>query len=170
MKILGSIMITVTVIGIVFGIWSMVHANYQWDNEVLSYWNLSDKSSTLQAKAEYMDKFISALENGNLADNNALIYKTNDNNCGNNVEAIRTLRNRLDQIKGMDESSFQYQQAIQQITSQEQGEADKLMETLRGCWYKTHHYFLWNIFIFLGALLSIIIIGGVGILFINEDN
>lgn len=168
-KTIGVILILVAVGIAVFGIWALIHSNYEWENSVLSNWSLSDKSSTLQAKSEYMDKFVSALRNGNLADNDALIYKTADNNCDNNVKAVETLRDRLNQIKGMDESSFQYQQAIQQITAQEQGESKELISTLNGCWMKTHHYFIWNIFACLGVFLSIFVIGFLGFLLLLGD-
>lgn len=144
MKLLGVIIFAAALIGAGFWIYSGVRANWEWENDVLSNWNLSDKASTIAAKADYIDKFVASLQSANLADNDALFWKTADNNCANNVQAVSTLRDRLEQIKGMDESSFQYQQAIQQITSQEQGEADKLLNTLSGCWYKANHYMLWN--------------------------
>lgn len=141
---IGIILIFVSLVIAGVWIWNGVYANYQWENSVLSNWSLSDKASTISSKAEYIDKFIASLKGAELADNDALIYKTADNNCSNNVKAVTTLRDRLDQIKGMDESSFQYQQAITQITEQEQGQADKLLGTLNGCWMKANHYFLWN--------------------------
>lgn len=148
-------------------VWDSVYADYQWNNEVLSNWTLSDKSSTLEAKSGYMDKFVSALQSSNLADNDALIYKTADNNCQNNVNAVSTLKDRLNQIKGMDESSFQYQQAIQQITAQEQGESDKLIGTLNGCWMKTHHYYLWNNLVSILGVIGPLLMGGVGVVLVS---
>lgn len=164
MKILGTFLIVIGLGTAVAWIWTGLYAGYEWDNQVLSNWTLSDKSSTLEAKSGYMDKFVQALQSSNLADNDALIYKTADNNCANNITAVSTLRDRLNQIKGMDESSFQYQQAIQQITAQEQGESDKLIGTLNGCWMKTHHYILWNgWFDVIGFLVVIgsILLGGI---------
>lgn len=152
-KTIGILIILATVAGIGISIWNRVYADYEWNNLVLSNWSLSDKASTISAKAGYIDKFIASLQGAELADNDALIYKTADNNCANNIQAVTTLRDRLDQIKGMDESSFQYQQAIGQITQQEQGEADKLLGTLNGCWLKSHHYGLWNPFYLVGGII-----------------
>ena len=164
MKTTGTILILLSLFGIGFWIWQGIRANYQWDNTAQSYWNLSDKASTISAKADFIDKFVAALKSSDLADNDALIYKTADNNCENNIQAVSTLKQRLDQIKGMNESSFEYQQAIQQITAQEQGEAEKLLTTLQGCWYKTHHYFLWNDWLFVlyaFLILAGFVVGGV---------
>lgn len=169
MKIFGSFLIFLALFFVGFWIYNVVYANYQWENSVLSNWSLSDKSSTLDAKASYMDKFVSALQNSHLADNDALIYKTADNNCQNNIDAVTTLRDRLTQIKGMDETSFQYQQAIQQITSQEQGQADTMLATLNGCWMKTNHYNLWNPFLIILYGIGIFILGGFGIVILSQD-
>lgn len=166
MKIIGTILLMLGIgLGVTF-IWSAIYANYQWTNEVESNWSLADKTSTLKAKSEYIDKFILALRNGNLADNDALIYKTANNNCENNVKAVETLKQRLDEISGMDVTSFQYQQAIQQITEQEQGQATEMMSSLSGCWYKTYHYYLWNIFTSFGMLLLPIVLIIIGFMFL----
>lgn len=144
MKGIGIVLVILASLGVITWIGFGVYANYQWSNTTESNWNLADKASTIQVKADYIDKFVAALKNGNLADNNALIWKTADNNCQNNINAVSTLKQRLDEIKTMDVSSFQYQQAISQITEQEQGQSEKLTGTLSGCWFKTNHYFLWN--------------------------
>lgn len=91
-----------------------------------------------------MDKFVEAIEAQNLSGNDALIYQTPDNSYDQNMEALLSLRNRLREIKGMDESSWQYQQAILQITQQEQGEAKPMLDTLEGVWYKQRHFWYWT--------------------------
>lgn len=157
MKATGLIIGVLSLAGIALSVGVGIHASYEWDNEVASNWSLADKASTIEAKATYIERFVTALKSADLADNDALIYKTADNNCANNIEAVTTLSKRLDEIKGMDVTSFQYQQAIQQITSQEQGEASQLMQTLHGCWMKTHHYFLWNTWVNVVALISLLV-------------
>lgn len=169
-KFIGILIILLVVTGIGLFIWKNVKADYEWNNEVLSNWSLSDKASTIAAKSAYIDKFIAALQSASLADNNALIYKTADNNCQNNVQAVTTLRDRLDEIKGMDENSFQYQQAIQQITDQEQGQADMLLDTLSGCWMKANHYFLWNGWYNLLTILGVVIGLVVGMVLIATND
>src|SRR5687768_15835608 len=114
------------VIGII--IWisqgvSCARANYEYEGKIGSYWSLADKASTIPQKAEYIDKFVKAIEKEKLAEHNALIYPTLDNETASNIRALKSLQSRLHEIKGMDPRSFEYQTAIQQITAQEQGEA-----------------------------------------------
>ena len=166
----GILLVLLGVVSLVGLIWLIVYANYQWDNSVLSNWSLADKSSTIQAKSDYINKFVLALKSNDLADNDALIYKTADNNCANNIQAVATLQGRLEEIKGMNPASFEYQQAIQQITAQEQGQASEMLSNLHGCWLKTHWYWLWNPFAILGEILGIIGLFVVGIYLWLESN
>lgn len=122
-----------------------VAANYQYENTIGSYWELSDKASTLTQKSAYLDQYVGALEHSGLAGgSNALFLKTPNNSFDQNMVALKSLQGRMHQIQGMDEQSFAYQTAIQQITAQEQGEASHLTHTFYGCWFLEHHIFLWN--------------------------
>ena len=44
----------------------------------------------------------------------------------------------------MNVASFEYQTAIQQITAQEQGEAQAMLEVFSGIWWKNNYIFLWE--------------------------
>ena len=44
----------------------------------------------------------------------------------------------------MNVASFEYQTAIQQITAQEQGEAQAMLEVFSGIWWKNNYIFLWD--------------------------
>lgn len=139
-----------------------VVADYQYDNEIGSYWELGVKASTLPKKAEYLDKFVSALEKANLADSSALWLKTPDASVEQNMTALHSLQERMHEIQGMDVSSFQYQQAMAQITGQEQDEAKKMLDVFRDAWYMNHHFFLWDWMApvsFVGAILVCLILG-----------
>lgn len=119
-------------------------ADYEYQNTINSYWDLSEKASTLKQKSKYLDKYVAAIKAGQFAPNNATIYPTPNNALDQNMIALESLQGRMHQIEGMDESSFAYQTAIQQITQQEQGEAHALTSTFEGCWYLQNHYFLWG--------------------------
>ncbi|MGA2260035.1 MAG: hypothetical protein ABSH28_01220 [Acidobacteriota bacterium] len=73
----------------------------------------------------------------------------------------------MHQIQTMDITSFQYQTAIQQITAQEQGEADKLIGELKGLWWKENHFWLWNWVLALNIcfviLMAILVIVGLAV-------
>ena len=138
-------------------------ANAEWNKSVGNYWDLADKSATIERKSEYVDKFVQALESEKLEGmNNALFFFTPSNSFDANLEALKSLQSRLKEIEGMDVKSFEYQTAVQQITQQEFAEASDMIRVLEGCWWKLNHYFLWNAFIFLGLILlsGVLIIAG----------
>jgi hypothetical protein len=123
-------------------------ACYQYNNSYDNLWTLADRSSTIVAKRDYISSFVKALENGkakgDFTDYNAIWLKTPMNNFNKNLDALKTLASRLDEIQGMDPNSFQYNTAIQQITGQEQGEAKELIHVFQGCWLLKMHPFVWE--------------------------
>ena len=122
-----------------------VRADYDYDNTIGSFWSLSEKASTLQQKSVYLDQYTAALEAQHLEGmNDASFLKTPDNSYDQNLVALKSLQGRMHQIQGMDEQSFAYQTAIQQITAQEQGEASHLTATFEGCWYMKYNTLLWG--------------------------
>lgn len=112
---------------------------YLFEREYIQLWELADKSSTISAKRDYIAKFVAVLERGNergcFAAHNAVFLRTPNNGFVENLQALRTLANRLDEIQAMSPSSFEYNTAIQQITAQEQGEAKDLIGVIRGCYF-----------------------------------
>jgi hypothetical protein len=134
----------------VCGLWLVVFiranvlADFEYSNQFESYWNLSVKASTLQQKSSYLDQYVQALESTRMAEYDALYLKTPNNNVQQNFVALKSLQNRMHEIIGMDPSSFQYQQAIQQITAQEQDDAKEMLGVFEGAWYLEHHFYLWS--------------------------
>lgn len=144
MPIKTIIAIAVVLFAIAWGA-AEVRADYEYSNTIGSYWELSDKSSTLKQKSEYLDRYVAALQRpGEFADHDAVIYPTPNNSFQQNMVALLSLQGRMHQIEHMDESSFAYQTAIQQITAQEQGEAKALTSTFEGCWFLQNHPLLWG--------------------------
>ena len=165
MRILFLFSILVCVAGVWLGIFLGVSvvADYDYSNRIGSYWDLSVKASTIQQKSEYLDKYISAIESADLADNDAIFLKTPDTNTRENIKALKSLQVRMHEIFEMDVNSFQYQQAISQITAQEQDDAKAVLGRIEGAWYLKHHFFLWEwvgaiqlIFVLLFGLAAII--------------
>lgn len=140
-----------------------LRADYYYEANVQSEWELADKSSTIPAKREHLDRFVATLERQNLQGRyDALIFPTPNNSFDANFAALKTLQSRLQEIEGMDVKSFEYQTAIQQITAQEQGEAQSMLKTFFGAWMLREHFLLWDwvgvsIVIFLS--LAIIVAG-----------
>jgi hypothetical protein len=144
MNLNGIIAIAVIIFGICWGA-AEFRADNEYSNFAGSYWELSDKASTLQQKSTYLDQYVSALKTpGKFAPNNATIFPTPNNSFDQNMVALLSLQGRMHEIQGMDAQSFAYQTAISQITAQEQGEAHGMTGTLEGCWFLQNHWFLWG--------------------------
>lgn len=171
MKSLGTILIIAAVAMIGWSIYCFVHANYEYETQYANNWTLADRASTISQKSEYIDKFVDSLEKSGLqGQHDALMYFTPQNSFDENFKALKSLQSRLHEIKDLDQNSFAYQTAIQQITAQEQGEATDMLSVLRGSWYKVHHYWLWNGW--LGFLYGVIvfILGAIGIGMVASDS
>ena len=135
-----------------------IRVAYIYDRDIGDYWVLADKTSTIQKKSEYIDLYVAALDrSGAMHGHNALFLRTPNNDLEQNMIALRSLQDRLHQIKGMDVQNFAYQQAIQQITAQEQGEAHELTSTLYGGWVlNSGYWYLWN---WMGGVIIVLLIG-----------
>ena len=124
----------------------IIMAKYRFERDYLSKWELADKSSTIEAKAIYIGQFVGAIESNvtDFSEYNVLYLKTANNSFAQNLAALKTLNVRLQEIMKMDIKSFEYQTAIQQITQQEQGEAQGLLDTIYGCWVKEKYPVAWE--------------------------
>lgn len=156
-NILGvAILVAVSLISIAL-IVTAVRAGYQYDREIGSYWTLADKSSTIEAKSRLIDQFVLALEKQNLQGvHDALIFPNLDNSFDANFEALKTLQQRLREIQTMNPASFEYQTAIQQITAQEQGEAQQMLDVFWGSWKMKYHFLVWD---YIGGVWMFVLFG-----------
>jgi len=121
-----------------------IFAYYEYEKSIGSYWELADKSSLLEDKNVYVEKFIAALEASDHSAYNAVFFKNINNSFSYNLNALRSLNRRLDSLDKLDKQSFAYQSAMQQITAQEQGEASDMLEVLSGCWLLANHICIWS--------------------------
>jgi len=128
---------------LIFHVIQEIYTNYECDRDLLSYWNLSNKASTLKQKSLYLDEFVANLEAAHLSGNNALLLKTPDNSYEQNIVTLKSLQSRMEEIKGMDVRSFEYQQAMYQISAQEEGGVNGVHD-LVGIWYLDHHPSVWG--------------------------
>jgi len=154
----GKILIGLLGFSLLFAqLYSLVRSQYKFEKTYLQLWSLSDKSSTITAKQKYIGEFVAALEQGfknnEFSEYNALFLKTPNNSFIKNLEALKTLSDRLNEIKGMNPNSFEYNTAIQQITAQEQGEAQSMIYTFSRCYTLSNYPIIWS---WIGGLLCII--------------
>lgn len=165
--VVASVLIGLTVIMGYTQIRGCIVSDYRFEKQYLYAWNLADKSSTIEAKAKYISEFVGVIQSNktDFSAYNAMWMETPDNSFENNLEALVTLKNRLAEIQKMDVKSFEYQTAIQQITAQEQGEATKLITTIKECWIKEKYISVWN---WVAAIwtISTVVFGGIAVFLI----
>ena len=141
----GIISISIGVLWLVVMIFFATIGNYHYERDYESYWNLAEKASTIQQKAVYMYKFVAGFKGkGFEGDYNAVFFKTPDNSFDKNLEALQSLKTRLDEIQKMNVASFEYQTAIQQITAQEQGEAQAMLDVFSGIFEAFRRLMRWT--------------------------
>lgn len=123
-------------------------ADYHFERDYLQLWALADKSSTIAAKQKYIAQFVAALqsgyERGEFNPHNAIWMKTPNNSFTQNLNALKSLDDRLGQIQKLNPNSFEYNTAIQQITAQEQGEASHLIYVFEGCYKIANYPMVWQ--------------------------
>lgn len=128
--------------------WVSIIGNYNYENEIFQAWQLADKSSTLAAKSTYINEYVAKLKAednaGKFSSHNAVWLKTPNNSFASNMQALESLALRLNETKGMDPGSFQYNTAIQQITQQEQGEAWAINNTFQKCYNLENYPIIWG--------------------------
>jgi hypothetical protein len=145
MRVFGVVLLVFALILGICNIVALVGASYDYERMIESSWNLADKASTIKQKTANIDQFVAALEASGLKGEHDAIWQfTPNNSFDKNLEAVKSLQQRLHEIEGMDVTSLAYQTAISQITAQEQGEAKKMLEVFEGCWYKVQHPWLWQ--------------------------
>lgn len=169
------------IFGILYGIffsviliYGQISAKYNYQKRYSYHWHLADKSSTILAKEIHINAFVKSLKDGkdrgDFSENNAIFLKTPDNSFDANYDAVLTLASRLNEIQKMDPKSFEYNTAIQQITAQEQGEAEKLMSVFYGCYTLSNYFYIWG---WIGQILVttdlIIFVSGLGFMVFYFD-
>jgi hypothetical protein len=159
-KIIGIILIIAFVIIASVRFINHIRIRYEYINKISSYWDLSEKASTIKLKSEYINKFVTALEKSGLQGmNDALFFPTPSTDFDQNFITLKSLQKRLIDIDTMNIQSFAYQTAIQQITQQEQGEGKCMTDVFKGCWLKEHYYTYWSeFFIIISVIIELIIL------------
>lgn len=167
----GIILTVLSVFAWILYIGFAIKADYQYERDIQCHWNLADKASTIAEKSKHINDFVAALESQNFMNKyDAIWFKTQNNGFDENLKALKTLQERLKIIETMDESTFQYQTAIQQITEQEQGQAYGMLSVFYGVWFKEYYILLWNWICVIGVIISIVLFAlGISLIIFNYD-
>jgi len=169
-RIRGFLPIVLAILVAIFYGIAEISAEKTYERTIGSFWELSERASTLDMKADYLNRFVAGVDSARLSGNDAIIYPTPQNSVEQNITTAKSLQTRMNEIRGMDVTSFQYQQAISQVTAQEQGEAGNMLHVIEGRWFLTYHPLLW------GWIQAIIVIGlvvtasfGIGLLMFDNN-
>lgn len=144
---IGIIMI---VLGVVFSAYRFYNRKIvlktEYDNKIGYEWYMFDESSTIKEKSLHLDKYIHRLENEKMASNSAYFQARNSTSFKYNIQILKTLGNRLNEIQNMDPNSFEYQTAISQITEQESTISSP--DVMYDLWLKQNHYSYYHEWLF----------------------
>lgn len=155
---IATVLLSTSILLGIYQIKNLIIGNYRFEKDYLQLWELSDKTSTISAKQKYISEFVLSLENGykkgDFSSFNALFLKTPNNSFEANLNALKTLSQRLIEIQEMDPKTFEYNTAIQQITAQEQGDAHNLIGVIKGCYFLNNYFIVWN---WVGVCLGLIV-------------
>jgi hypothetical protein len=103
----------------VFTTWFMnINANINataWTSEL----ELADDASTPEKKSEYLDQFIKKAESERVAEYGAVFYKNEKTKVNNQIDVLRSLKKRCDDLGPLNKESMGYSQGMTQVTGQE---------------------------------------------------
>lgn len=141
----STVLLLIIVAWLIYNATTVIQSNYKYSKIFNSYWSLAEKASSIEKKIEGIDKFVNALsKSGFEGQYDALFMETPDNSFDENFAALLSLQKRLHEIQSMDIKSFEYQTALQQITQQEQAEAEEMLDVFHGVFMKNHYILLWS--------------------------
>lgn len=165
-KVIGTLFLVAALGMCVFQAFQAIKADYIWDRDYNSYWELADKSSTIVPKAEHVAKFVAEIEKNKekFAEYNAVFMTTPDNSFKGNFEALKTLNVRLNEIRGMDVKSFEFQTALQQITDQEMSaeNAGPTITVIKQCYRRGTCNIIWQAWAILYCI-GYFVLGAIGV-------
>jgi len=126
------------------------------NNQLTGYWEIADRSATIEKKSKYLDKYVKAVEALGLTEgHSAFIFKSFSNKMENNYIALKSLQQRLHEIKTLDVKSFAYQTAISQLTEQEWAQAGEMTTNFTTKWELLHSFWFRS---FVGGLITMILL------------
>lgn len=144
MRSTGIGFLILSVMGIIFQVTKYIQASYYFEKNYSYTWKLAERGSTIEIKRQKLQEFAKLLhESQEFSEYDAVFLKTGANSFVNNLAALDTLVDRLSQIQKMSPISFEYNTAIQQITAQEQGEAQEMLQVFYHCYLLGQYPTVW---------------------------
>jgi len=142
---MSKLFLTLTILSCLFSpVWfcyNYINDGIRLNNQLTGYWEMADRSATIEKKSEYLDKYVNAVEKLGLTEgHSAFVFKSFSNKMENNYLALKSLQQRLHEIKSLDVKSFAYQTAISQLTEQEWAQAGEMTSNFTYKWEQVHSF------------------------------
>lgn len=145
-KLIFLISAILFILAMVLGIYTAYHYNVDCGQ----YLSLADDASTANAKLVYLKEYKDAVSQ--IKEENAnYIFQQKRYTKSEQLKVLDTLINRLEITSQMDVKSFEYQQAMYQISGQEMNHTLEVINSVfYWCYAREHayfilHYILWGI-------------------------
>lgn len=152
-----------------FIIWSMItivyvcllgyaylYNSYFYKVKIGQYLSLSDDASTATKKLEYVNEYVDAINKQIDKDDARFIFKQERLTKTAQLVILSTLKQRLEETTRMNPESFEYQQAMAQISGQEYDHTlDSIDNIIHSCWFRQNMFvvfilwFGWAVYIVL---------------------
>jgi hypothetical protein len=117
---IGKIFAVVCVVILILGAGACFLFYYNYERDIGSYYELSNQASTATLKMQYLMTFHDKLAELNLlTGQSAIIFPTPQTSVDEQAKILDSLIERLNKTSLMNESSFEYQQALYQISRNE---------------------------------------------------
>ena len=137
-------------------------------NQAIADLKLADDASSPAKKSEYMGKFITKMEKSDVPKYNAFIFTNERDSVPEQIQVLKSLKTRCDDLINVDPNNFAYATGMGQITGQEFKHVMENIEIVfKGAMWVQAGWFLvygWAI------ELLIIIIGALGWVISPESN
>lgn len=119
MKIVSWILFVIILTMMVLSVVSWIIRVYQYDRNIGQYLKLADDASTAQSKLGYLIQYRNAVDKNVLEENAAYVFKQEQYTKSRQLKIVDTLVSRLQDMQIMNPTSFEYQQAMYQVSGQE---------------------------------------------------
>lgn len=146
---------------------SYVVFDYSYNKNFGQYLKLADDASTADVKLTYFKQYRDAVNTIN-RENAAYVFQQKQYTKSEQLKILDTLIIRLEETNKMNPASFEYQQAMYQISGQEFNHTlERIDDIFSSCYIRTIPYNFLCIFIW-WLVLPIIIIWMICLIYVNQ--
>ena len=162
MKALGICMVIMGIVLFIVSIVFVICFEYSYDKNFGQYLKLADDASTAKVKLDYFRQYKEAVMEIQ-RENAAYVFKQRQYTKSEQLKILDSLLKRLEDTSEMNEKSFEYQQAMYQISGQELNHTlNRINEIFKSCYLRSGamaYWCIWNwipmiIIFILGVILQ----------------